>query len=92
MNSLKNDVKTMMENHKHVIAEIIGMKNRIEALERLNFNKNVTIDIVVADLINQKRLIHDKLVQVDKSINYLNYKLQESENIETKKKFDDDKH
>lgn len=66
------------------------MKNRIE--ERLDFNKNVTIDIVVADLINQKRLINDKLVQVDKSINYLNYKLQESENIETKKKFDDDKH
>ena len=91
MNSLKNDVKTIMENQKHVIAEILGMKTRIEALERLDFNKNVTIDIVVADLVNQKRLIHDKLVQVDRSINYLNYKLQESEKIEDKK-VDDDKH
>ena len=91
MNSLKNDVKTIMENQKHVIAEILGMKTRIEALERLDFNKNVTVDIVVADLVNQKRLIHDKLVQVDRSINYLNYKLQESEKIEDKK-VDDDKH
>ena len=81
MNSLKNDVKTIMENQKHVIAEILGMKTRIEALERLDFNKDVTMDIVVADLVNQKRLIHDKLVQVDRSINYLNYKLQESEKI-----------
>ena len=91
MNSLKNDVKTIMENQKHVIAEILGMKTRIEALERLDFNKNVTIDIVVADLVNQKRIIHNKLVQVDESINNLNDKLQKSEKIEAKK-VDDDKH
>ena len=52
------------------------MKTRIEALERQDFNKNVAID--VADLINQKKIIQNKLIQVDQSINYLNEKLEDT--------------
>ena len=58
MNSLKSDVKTIMQNQKIVIAEILAMKTRIEALERQDFNKNVAID--VADLINQKGIIQNR--------------------------------
>ena len=83
MNSIKNDVKTIIENQKLVIAEILGMKTRIDALERQDVNKNIAIDVIVADLLNQKRIIQNKLYQVDTSINDLNEKLCEIE--ETKR-------
>ena len=59
MSSLKNDVKTIIENQKLVIAEILGMKTRIDALERQDINKNIAIDIIVANLLNQKRIIQN---------------------------------
>ena len=37
-----------------VIPEILGMKTRIEAFERNEMNKNIALDIIVTDLINQK--------------------------------------
>ena len=83
MSSLKNDVKTIIENQKLVIAEILGMKTRIDALEIQDVNKNIAIDVIVADLLNQKRIIQNKLYQVDTSINDLNEKLCEIE--ETKR-------
>jgi hypothetical protein len=74
---------TIIENQKLVIAEILGMKTRIDALERQDVEKNIGIDIIVADLLNQKRIIQNKLYQVDSSINYLSEKLCEIE--ETKR-------
>ena len=62
-------------NQKLVIAEILGMKSRIETLERQDINKNVAIDIVVESLLHQKRIIQQKLNQVDESLFYLNFKL-----------------
>ena len=83
MNSIKTDMKTIIENQKLVIADILGMKTRIDALERQDINKNIAIDIIVANLLNQKRIIQNKLYQVDTSINDLNEKLCEIE--ETKR-------
>ena len=57
MNSIQNDMKLIIENQKLVIAEILGMKSRIETLERQDINKNVAIDIVVESLLHQKRII-----------------------------------
>ena len=75
MNSIQNDMKLIIENQKLVIAEIHGMKSRIETLERQDINKNVAIDIVVESLMHQKRVIQQKLNQVDESLFYLNCKL-----------------
>ena len=46
MNSIKNDVKTIIENQKLVIAEILGMKTRIDALERQDVEENIAIDMI----------------------------------------------
>jgi cob(I)alamin adenosyltransferase len=68
-------MKLIIENQKLLIAEILGMKSRIETLERQDINKNVAIDIVVESLLHQKRIIQQKLNQVDESLFYLNCKL-----------------
>ena len=59
-----------------VIQEILGMKIRIEVLEKKETNKNVTIGFIVADLINQKQTLQKKLDQVDQSINFLDKKIK----------------
>ena len=62
----------------HLIPEIIGMKTRIETFERKENEKNVTQDVIVTDLINQKINVQKKLSEVEKSINYLNIQLEEN--------------
>ena len=74
-----------------VIQEILGMKIRIEVLEKKETNKNVTIDFIVADLINQKQTLQKKLDQVDQSINFLDKKIKEFDTTETVKDIDDSK-
>ena len=61
-----------------MIPEILGMKTRIIAFERNEMNKNIALDIIVTDLINQKINDQNKLNEVDKSINHINVKLRES--------------
>jgi hypothetical protein len=56
MNSIQNDMKL-------INAEILGMKSRIETLERQDINKNVAIDIVVESLLHQKRIIQKKIIK-----------------------------
>jgi hypothetical protein len=72
-----------MENQKLVIGEILGLKTRIEVLERQDVYKNIAIDNIVESLLHQKRIIQQKINQVDKSIFYLNCKLEECRNNET---------
>ena len=82
MNIIKNDMMLIIENQKLVIGEILGLKTRIEVLERQDVNKNIAIDNIVESLLHQKRIIQQKLNQVDESIFYLNGKLEECRNNE----------
>ena len=82
MNTIKNDMMLIIENQKLVIGEILGLKTRIEVLERQDVNKNIAIDNIVESLLHQKRIIQQKLNQVDESIFYLNGKLEECRNNE----------
>ena len=51
-------------------------------------NKNIALDIIITDLINQKINVQNKLNEVDKSINYINVKMREAKEphkVEVKK-------
>ena len=74
MNNLKIDMNIIIENQKIVIAEILGIKTIIESLKRqepCNWSG-------CGKSTESKK---NKLIQVDLSIDYLNNKLEEMEEM-----------
>ena len=76
-------MEIVIEKQKLILAEILGLKARIEVLERQDVSNKYTNDMVVNNLMDQKRIIQHKLNQVEECLNYLNIKLEESRKKET---------
>ena len=77
MNSLKKELKTVIENQKNFNYEISGMKDRIEALEnKKDINEQVQIDNLLEGIQFQKDVIQSKLSQIDASIKKIDEELE----------------
>ena len=77
MNSLKKELKTVIENQKNFNDEISGMKARIEALEnKKDIKEQVQIDNLLEGIQFQKDVIQSKLSQIDASIKKIDEELE----------------
>ena len=77
MNSIKRELKAVIENQKNFIDEISVIKARLEALEnKKDNNAEVQIDNLFEGIQLQRYVIQDKLSKIDDSIKKIDEELE----------------
>ena len=77
MNSLKKELKAVIENQNKFNEEISAMKARIQALEsKTDNNVEVQIDNLMEGIQYQRDVIENKLKQIDASIKKIDEELE----------------
>ena len=77
MNSIKRELKAVIENQKNFIDEISVIKARLEALEnKKDNNAEVQIDNLLEGIQLQRYVIQDKLSKIDDSIKKIDEELE----------------